>query len=693
MELNREQSKAVECLDNNLQIIACAGSGKTEVITRRICNILAKKNDVKPENIVAFTFTNKAAENMRERIDKNIKETGENIDISDMYIGTIHSFCKNVLDKYTEDFKDFKILDTAKEHMFMMKNFKKSGAQCLDLSKMETNLYSTCIDKMISMYEREEEWSDNCREAFDKYHNLLIENQFLNFSFLIFEVLNRCNDKQIIEYFSNIKYLIVDEYQDVDDLQELLIHTIAKRGANICVVGDDDQTIYQFRGSNANNMIDFSKRYEDVVTINLNVNYRSDKAIIDVADNIIRNNSNRLTKTMKARSDALSGSVDGCCEEGTNEYDRLAEDILSCNSLGVNYSKMAILLRKRSRIEELTDKLKVHGIPYRAEDNISFFEGDYYARFRNIFTYFKDSSDENIKNIEEDWKHIVDTKEVKAGIRKLKRAGENKDYFLNTFHEFLQALGYENPADIVDGIDIFERILSDFDQIYKTDSWTVRTNDFCEFLEYMAEDEYLRMETENNDIEDAVEIMTVHKSKGLEFDAVFIPDLQEGFFPANKIGGKKYYKVLGGVFEEEKERYESTLEDERKLFYVALTRAKHYLYVYADVEKRDASRFINEMNESDYCEIIIPEKKAKTGKKSNCYKVSDGNGGNRKMELKDIYDMRAIRKATLDELSGAAFSGVCRGAYLEFEDARRADDKELLEIAQGAGIRIEDYRK
>ena len=611
MELNKAQIQAIKCIDDNLQIVACAGSGKTEVISRRIASILLEKKDIQPENIVAFTFTNFAAENMRKRISSILKEFSVDIDCSGMYIGTIHSFCKLILDKYVEQFKDFKILDSAKQHLFMMKYYNISGAKDLGLYKKQYDLFSTCIDKMVVLHERYDEWPIKIRDVFDQYRKLLYDKKFLDFSFLIFEVLQHVEIDNIKDYFSSIKYLIVDEYQDVDDLQEKLINEISLNGANICVVGDDDQTIYQFRGSNADNMIGFSNRYKDVETVNLEVNYRSEKAIIDVADTVIQNNDNRLVKRMLVRPDASIGEIHGYCLKGKEEYVQLANDVCSLQEKGVSYSDMAVLIRSRKYLNEIIDAFDLYEIPYQAEINEAFFVSDYYDKFCNIFIYLQDESSEKRQNIINDWKDLTAARDLKTALRELSRSKENNEHFSKLFRAFINNLNLSIQELVGKYIDAFESILNDFDQVYNKDSWTVRTNELVYYIENILENEYKRVNLFEEKTDDAVKIMTVHKSKGLEFKAVFIPDLQEGIFPSQKRGGQKYYSILGGLFEEEKERFESTIEDERKLFYVALTRAQEYLYVYANTEKKEASRFMREMNESPYCSIDIkdPDKK------------------------------------------------------------------------------------
>lgn len=290
LNLTLEQAEAISEIQRNLQIIACAGSGKTEVITRRIANILQSRTDIKPKNIVAFTFTEKAAESMKRRIAKALDDESA---VDGMYIGTIHSFCYHLLNKYTEQFKEHKILDTVKSHLFVERYHNECGMSDLELEPYprNVNLFLSCIDKMIDDYDGQEQWDEKHKTVFDKYKACLYSRGYIDFSLLIFEAIEQLRKNEAAgQSLKTIKYLVVDEYQDVDDLQEKLISIIVSAGANVCVVGDDDQTIYQFRGSNANNMISFPERYHDVHQVRLEKNFRCTHGVVDIADCVIRNN-------------------------------------------------------------------------------------------------------------------------------------------------------------------------------------------------------------------------------------------------------------------------------------------------------------------------------------------------------------------------------------------------------------------
>ncbi len=701
MILNEKQIEAINCIDHNLQIIACAGSGKTEVITRRIIKILLSDQCVMPENIVAFTFTEKAAQNMKKRIAETIDEMGVQINVENMFVGTIHSFCKYILNRFSEEYKDVNILDSVKEHLFISKYNEKCGAKTLELSKSlrDSALFSECVDKMIYHADRMNEWRPEVKTAFDEYRKILKEKGYISFSFLIYELIEKIKtNKEIQEYLKTIKHLVVDEYQDVDDLQERLIHNINDYGAKVCVVGDDDQTIYQFRGSNANNMIGFSKRYDDVVTKRLDINYRSEKSIVGIADEVIINNSNRLEKNMIANSSGqgIVGGLVATCQE--DEYSEIVDNVISINKRGVDYSDIVVLLRKRTRLSDLINAFESKGIPCQADISDNFFCSETYEHLRMVFDYLVDKTDDNRKKMDEKWETIVEHENYRKALRSIKRADETNERFADILIKFTELSGYANDGNRK-YIDAFGKILKDFDSVYQTDSWMFRTDNLKYFLdrENGAKNEYRYTELVENTDGNSVKIMTIHKSKGLEFDVVIIPDLQEGFFPSSKRGGKKWYSVLGGIFEETKDKYDTDIDDERKLFYVAITRAKKELYLYANIEKKDVSPFLLVANETGYLNINIPEviREHKDYKLrfSSIYEKQEPEDNNTEEEEEYYIDIGAIRRDMLADLYEAAHAAHFGGAYLEADELRQASDDEVLRRAQCSGININNYMK
>lgn len=604
--LTTQQQEAVDEIQNNLQIIACAGSGKTEVVARRIAKIL-ESTSAAPENIVAFTFTEKAAESMKRRIQGAISQAK---DLNEMYIGTIHGFCHNLLKRYTTYFKDFRILDTVKRHLFVIRYCKKCGMSDLGMEPYprNVNLFLSCIDKMLLDYENHEHWEQLHREVLEKYIQCVYEHQFIDFSLLIFEATRQLRENpKVQEYIKTIQYLIVDEYQDVDDLQETLIHLIADAGANICVVGDDDQTIYQFRGSNAENMITFPKRYSNVHQVKLEKNFRCTEGIVDIADCVIQNNAHRLPKKMVSARKG-NGDINAIRFNSSREqYDGIAQKIQDLHRKGIAYSEIAILVRKGKHINPIANVLDDANVPYATDSSEHFFTGDYFDRFVKTLQVLADIDK---KVLYDTWSDLVDDTAFNVGFKFLRSCANGSSVplskILRTFCKKIDFIKQDSPDPEVrkTALEGISKILDDYDEIYGDWQLSARISGILKFLGTQAAEEYKYHSFQPKDpTEDAVQLMTVHKAKGLEFDSVFLPHLENREFPITRIGGKQYWHVLGGSFEDNKAQFIGNIEDERKLFYVAVTRAKSNLYLTYELSSQPVSAFVVEAASSTHLEI------------------------------------------------------------------------------------------
>lgn len=610
MNLTSEQIKAISEIDHNLQIIACAGSGKTEVITRRIANILQTKPDIKPENIVAFTFTNKAADSLKTRLG-SILDNQSLANINSMSIGTIHGFCSDLLKKHTDQFNNFKVLDTVKLYLFVQRYVKECDIESLGLGQYyhDIKLYLECIEKMIDDYENKDKWQPIHASVLDAYKKCLYEHNYFDYSLLIHEALEQIDtNQQVQEYLSHIKYLVVDEYQDVNDLQEKLIQKIAEAGANICVVGDDDQTIYQFRGSNANNMITFSERYPDVRQINLKTNFRCAPGIIDVANLVIRNNKQRIAKTMIPGNPELQSAIKAFrYDDQLDEYTSIVEQIKELHAKGIPYREIALLARKGKTIQSLSTQLEQALIPVQSDSAEEFFSGDYYNRFVETLC-ITTNIDKNKFNA--CWGGVIDKSLLTNGFKYVRKYSINPKPSLSEFFSgFCDIIGFlackkHEVQPRKEALNGFMLILKDYEEIYGDWQKSAQIPAILDFLEKHALDEYkYHSFKELLPDEDAVQIMTIHKSKGLEFNTVIIPELMEKEFPASNVGGKKYWHVLQEPFEENKNKYQTDIEDERKLFYVAVTRAKQNLIMTYELSSKAVSCFVKEAAESEFLEI------------------------------------------------------------------------------------------
>ena len=608
--LTPAQEAAIAEINSNLQIIACAGSGKTEVIARRIANILESKENILPESIVAFTFTEKAAENMKVRIAKALGKHQTEI-TEKMYIGTIHGFCYALLKNFAEDFRDFRILDTVKSHHFITRYYKDCGMSDLGLELHPRNviLFLQCVDKMIDAFDESELWAENQKAAFEKYRKCLFSHRYIDFSLLIFEALQQIRSKpDVKKALSNIRYLIVDEYQDVNDLQEKVISEIANAGANICVVGDDDQTIYQFRGSNAENMISFSKRYPHVKQVRLETNFRCSHRIVDIADTVISHNENRLDKKMQAGKRSEKSCTEAIrYNSQSEEFAGIAHKIRELHHSGIPYGEISILVRKGKIIAPITTALDSFEIPYETDSAEKFFSGSYFSRFATTLQLLVDIDKSKLHDC---WHDIVESTLLTKGFKYLRSCARNGRMTLREILEgFCEQITFiddsiEDCEERKENLAGITKILDDYDEIYGDWQLSARITGVLRFLAYQAEEEYKYHSFTLKDFSnDMVQIMTVHKAKGLEFHTVFLPELMMREFPASNVGGKKYWHVLGGIFEENKSKYQGDLEDERKLFYVAVTRARQNLFMTYELSEQPISCFVTEAAASQVLKI------------------------------------------------------------------------------------------
>lgn len=696
MKLTNAQQEAVNCIDGHLQIIACAGSGKTEVISRRIANILQNKPGVKPENIVAFTFTEKAAASLKQRI-----ETALGRQVPSMYIGTIHGFCKHLLSKYTDSFADFKILDTVKSHLFVSRYTEKCGMSALELKPclLNNGLYLQCIDKLIDDYENRDAWTDLQRNVLEQYISCLYGHQYIDFSLLIFEALRQIRENQNIQsYLQTVKYLVVDEYQDVNDLQEKLIRAITNFGANVCVVGDDDQTIYQFRGSNADNMISFPERYTEIHQVRLEENFRCQASIVDVAANVICHNERRLPKKMTSGAKQADSIVQAKGYPNTeDEFAAIADQISTLHSAGVPYKEVAVLVRKGKYVSAIAKALVAKGIPYTADSAEDFFTGNYFNRFVETLRIL-DSIDKSV--LYEQWKNIAEGTQFNIGFKFLRSCtrGGNMRFseILRAFCEKIDFLNESAPdlharKEDLDGICA---ILDDYDEIYGDWQLTARISGVLRFLGEQARQEYKYHNfRESAPDEDAVQLMTVHKSKGLEFHTVFLPRLNKREFPVSAMGGKKYYHVLGGVFAENKAKYDSDIEDERKLFYVAVTRAEQNLFLSYTLENQPVSEFVSNAAESASLQINRNDlryqpPRATKGAVGTKESISDEQRQQWEQERADRAEYWETVKHAREALYNEYFvaNHFCKGIILEYSDVCKQGPEAILAKAREWGI-------
>src|SRR5574340_666544 len=308
MRLTPSQHKAINYLTGNLQLIACAGSGKTEVVAHRVAALL--KSGLKPANIVAFTFTDKAAAELKERIVTRCREQlGDVFGLAEMYIGTIHGFCLNLLMTEVPQYPKFNVLNEVQQSLFIDRHCAKCGlTTSTDLNGRRLQRYTDTSHYLIPITNRREAETIEKELAgctittgLDRYRSLLDDQRQFDYTSMMENAVDVLTNEQIIRdrLGTRIKHVIVDEYQDVNPIQEAIVWLLNDLGAQICVVGDDDQTIYQWRGSDVQNILTFQERYAKVAQVRLEENFRSSEGIVETARPFIEQNPNRLPKKMQ----------------------------------------------------------------------------------------------------------------------------------------------------------------------------------------------------------------------------------------------------------------------------------------------------------------------------------------------------------------------------------------------------------
>jgi len=491
----------------------------------------------------------------------------------------------------------------------------------LELKKYtETNLFLSVISTLNENWFERDKWDDKTREAVDKYRDTFYRKNYFDYSLIMQEMLHQLETNREFAdiILEKIKYLTVDEYQDTNPIQERLIHFIKQGGCNLCIVGDDDQTIYQFRGSDPENILTFKERYGIDKYIVLGTDYRSTEAVVDIAKRVIVNNTKRLSKVMDSgmlvkyeEGDAVYREFN----ESEEEYEFIAQRIKALHDVGVKYSEMAVLLRKRKHGPDIAKMLDAYEIPYIIEGVNELFNTAECQAAKGIFDYLAGTI--GMMELFKLWKSIdykLDEKEIAEAIATLNVIDVKSKKFYGEFvlqkiyHDFLRKISIVDESNsseiILYNLGKFSQVINDFETIYYTMTPINKLNNFCNFLIYTANGYYPEGHIANTYIRpDAVNIMTVHQSKGLEFTAVFIPQLNHNNFPSAKAGGKGIWHVIKKDWIPNADRFAGGTEEERKLFYVAITRAKKFLFLTrspGNNREKKISAFMVEAKDSPY---------------------------------------------------------------------------------------------
>ena len=669
--LNKEQREAAEHIDGPVLILAGAGSGKTRTVTYRIAHMVREKG-VSPLNILALTFTNKAAKEMKERAEALVGN-----DIHNLQISTFHSFSVRLLRIYGEKLgygKNFNIYDTDDQKSLISKIMKELNVQDDSTPGKIANRISKLKEKGIDIktIEREVDLRVPSNRVFfdiyDKYDKTLRSSNAMDFSDLILNANKLLDNSEVLERVQErYRYIIVDEYQDTNDLQYEIINKIASKYNNICVVGDEDQSIYAFRGANINNILNFERDYKNALVIKLEKNYRSTERILNAANELIRNNKSSRGK--KLWTDAGKGEKIQVFN-AANTFDEanfIAEEIVRKNREGVPFKDMAVLYRTNAQSRVLEEKMLLNNIKYRVYGGMQFFQrkevkdllaylsvinniqdnlnfvriinvpkrsiGDKsVAKFAEIAAQKGISLFESLKYIDEvSGLRVAAREKLKDFYRLLTDVLENLEHMTvsEIFQEILNRTKYidsieDNKEDRVKNIEELMNSIREIEREYPG----ITLSEYLEFISLTSATDSM------DDEENFVKLMTIHSSKGLEFDFVFIAGMEEGLFPREA-------SILN----------DEDLEEERRLCYVAITRAKKELRLSHASERmlwgqssygRPASRFIGELSQD---ELEFLNKKER---KSELFRNTEPLKSENFKPMTDIENFNPYKKAAVD---------------------------------------------
>ncbi len=624
--LNKAQKEAVMHLDGPLLIVAGAGSGKTKVLTTRIANIIKKKRAY-PNQILSVTFTNKAAKEMQMRVSRLLGS--EAIGLS--WLGTFHSICAKLLRKHSGAVNlnsNFTIIDTD-DQIRLIKNICKS--ENIDIKQLAPRYILAIIDRWKNKGFYPDEVIINQKDVYEKtilpiykiYQKKLIELNSCDFGDLILHVVKIFEKNKDLRqiYSNNFKYILVDEYQDTNYIQSKWLQLLSENNKNICCVGDDDQSIYSWRGAEIKNFLEFDQVYENTKIIRLEENYRSTKNILAVASELIANNQNRVGKNLKATMDDGDLVKLQCFKNGKDEATGISDEI---ERIKKNHSlnNIAILVRAIFQTREFEERFLKIGMPYRILGGTKFYERaeikDCVAYLRLVYQSKDDLAFERIVNnpkrsvgestiklIHENAKKNSSSLEIAA--RKMITENLLKPKAKIGLSSFLDLMTkWRNDLVIkkISHVKLLQLILdeSGYSAMLKNKKDLENENrleNIKELLSAMKEFDNLESFLEHVSLATSIDqdwegekvnMMTMHASKGLEFETVFLPGWEEGLFPHQK---------------SIEEKGQNGLEEERRLAYVGITRAKKNAIVSFSMNRfyqgdwidSMASRFIDELPE------------------------------------------------------------------------------------------------
>ncbi|WP_333651659.1 DNA helicase PcrA [Lacrimispora sp.] len=626
--LNPMQKEAVLHTEGPLLVLAGAGSGKTRVLTHRIAYLIEEKG-INPWNILAITFTNKAAGEMRERVDRLVGFGADSI-----WVSTFHSSCVRILRRHIENLgytTNFTIYDSDDQRTLMRLVLKTLDIDPkLYKDRAMLGLISTAKNELITAEEFEKNASSDFRQKkaasiYKEYQSQLRKNNALDFDDLIMKTVQLFQQNpEILDYYQErFKYIMVDEYQDTNTAQFQLISLLAGKHKNLCVVGDDDQSIYKFRGANIENILNFEKAYPGAKVIKLEQNYRSSQSILNAANEVIRHNRGRKDKTLWTANDEGPLVQFKQFENASEEAEAIVRDILNSAS---DYQDNAILYRTNAQSRLLEEKCLQHNVPYRMVGGVNFYQR---KEIKDVLAYLK-----TIANGRDDLSALRIVNVPKRGIGatslgKVQAFASEHDF--SVYDAFCRAKAVPGLGKAADKILGFTAQIEDFrgrleEEVYSIHDLIEDVLDETGYLKELEAEGEIEYQTRLENIEELINkavsfegehehpdlnefleevalvadvdrmdesenrvtLMTLHSAKGLEFPRVYLSGMEDGLFPS-----------MMSISSDDKE----DVEEERRLCYVGITRAQQYLMmtgarqrmVNGETRYSKVSRFIEEI--------------------------------------------------------------------------------------------------
>ena len=662
--LSGEALKAVKHRGTHLQIIASAGSGKTEVVSQRVADLLA--DGVRPDGIVAFTFTERAASELKERIELRVVDRmgpGSIDQLSGLFVGTIHAYCFRLLQLHVPEYENFDVLDENQLTAFACREASRLGLRQFD----ENNRLFRSVARFLENVEvvdnellAVDKLPEDFRSALTDYYAALGRYRLLTYGQQIRSAVEELGRPEVAaRVHDQLRHLIVDEYQDINPAQETLIGRLTGPHTELCVVGDDDQAIYQWRGSDVENIVTFADRYAPVTSFTITTNRRSRPEIVRTTNSFAKSIPDRLAKAMRSHRPSAGSAprvVVWDAEDEQAEAGWITKKVCDLHHAGLPYKDIGVLVRTRAAYARLLEEFNESGVPVQPGGRTGLFEQPEAEVLGRTYCWLTGvdwrrpyepgsgvelgsllAEHESVFGLQ-DQQHVNRLKRHLSRWRTNSRDEDRTTDLVGDFYDLIDVLEVRN-WDLDDQVRLsslgtlarFTSLLADYESVRRRSrqdadnygeqvggEWAgewYHKNLAIHIVNY-AHGNYDGFDGEPDVTVDAVDITTIHKAKGLEWQAVFVPSMTKNRFPPSRMGRKRDWIVPRGLFDAA--RYEGSDADERRLFYVAISRAREWLSVsrHARVTKQSAqpSPYWTELNAHhiDPSDIDLPNVESRT---------------------------------------------------------------------------------